>query len=205
MSTRERLRWGWLGFVGLAYGALLIWYGGFGPAIQPAEGRVFLERVKASPSAAGHPEILPVLEAMIARDDGREFYMLNLEQLAAGPAARKADMAYARVVLPALLKHGSLPVYVGRVQGQLIGNNPTAFNRAALVRYRSLRDFLVIFTDPAMSAGVGDKFASLTYTEARATTPVISLLAIQLAAAGLFGGIGLAGWVLLRNPRPRVS
>jgi hypothetical protein len=26
---------------------------------------------------------------------------------------------------------------------------------------------------------------------------VISLLAIQLAAAGLFGGIGLAGWVVL--------
>jgi hypothetical protein len=50
-----------------------------------------------------------------------------------------------------------------------------------------------------MSAGVGDKFASLTYTEVRATTPVISLLAIQLAAAGLFGGIGLAGWVLLRR------
>jgi len=197
MSTPERLRLGWLGLVGLAYGALLLWYGGFGPAIRPAEGRVFLERIKTSPSASEHPEVLRTLKDLIARDDGREFYMLNLVQLAEGPVARKADMAYARVVLPALLKHGSMPVYVGRVQGQVIGNNPLAFNRASLVRYRSLRDFLVIFTDPAMSAGVDDKFASLTYTEARATTPVISLLAIQLAAAGLFGGIGLVGWALL--------
>jgi hypothetical protein len=170
-----------------------------GPAIGPVEGRILLERVKASASASEHPEVLPMLEELIARDDGREFYMLNLEQLASGPAAREADMAYARVVLPALVKHGSMPVYLGRVQGQLIGNNPQVFTRAALVRYRSLRDFLVIFTDPAMSAGVGNKFASLTYTEARATAPVFSLLAIQLVAAGVFGALGLAGWVLLRR------
>ena len=172
MITRERLRRGWLGLVGLAYGALLLWYGGFGPAIGPAEGRILLERVKASPSASEHPEVLPMLEDLIARDAGREFYMLNLEQLASGPAARKADLAYARVVLPALLKHGSMPVYLGRVQGQLIGNNPQTFTRAALVRYRSLRDFLVIFTDPAMTVRVNNTLASLHSTEAMPTNPV---------------------------------
>ncbi|AWM78034.1 hypothetical protein [Phenylobacterium parvum] len=198
MINRQRLRLGWVVLVGLAYLACLLWYGGSGPALTPSEGRAFLERVRTSPSASGHPEVLTTLETLIARDDGREFYMLNLEQLAAGPEARKADMAYARVVLPALLRNGSLPVYIGRVQGQLIGDHPRAFNRAALVRYRSLRDFLVIFTDPAMTSGVGNKFASLTYTEARATTPVFSLLAIQLAAAGVFGALGLAGWGLLR-------
>ena len=199
MINRQRLRLGWVVLVGLAYVGCLLWYGGSGPALTPGEGRAFLERVRTSPSASGHPEVLTTLETLIALDDGREFYMLNLEQLAEGPEARKADMAYARVVLPALLRHGSLPVYIGRVQGQLIGDDPRAFNRAALVRYRSLRDFLVIFTDPAMSGGVGNKFASLTYTEARATTPVFSLLAIQLAAAGVFGTLGLAGWVLLRR------
>jgi hypothetical protein len=199
MINRQRLRLGWVVLVGLAYMACLLWYGGSGPALTPSEGRAFLERVRTSPSASRHPEVLTTLEALIALDDGREFYMLNLEQLATGPEARKADMAYARVVLPALLRHGSLPVYIGRVQGQLIGDNPRAFNRAALVRYRSLRDFLVIFTDPAMSAGVDNKFASLTYTEARATAPVFSLLAIQLAAAGVFGALGLAGWGLLRR------
>lgn len=199
MINRQRLRLGWVVLVGLAYMACLLWYGGSGPALTPGEGRAFLERVRTSPSASRHPEVLRTLETLIALDDGREFYMLNLEQLATGPEARKADMAYARVVLPALLRHGSLPVYIGRVQGQLIGDNPRAFNRAALVRYRSLRDFLVIFTDPAMSAGVDNKFASLTYTEARATAPVFSLLAIQLAAAGVFGALGLAGWSLLRR------
>ena len=199
MINRQRLRLGWVVLVGLAYVGCLLWYGGSGPALTPGEGRAFLERVRTSPSASGHPEVLKTLETLIALDDGREFYMLNLEQLATSPEARKADMAYARVVLPALLRRGSLPVYIGRVQGQLIGDDPRAFNRAALVRYRSLRDFLVIFTDPAMSAGVGNKFASLTYTEARATTPVFSLLAIQLAAAGVFGALGLAGWVLLRR------
>jgi hypothetical protein len=199
MINRQRLRLGWVVLVGLAYVACLLWYGGSGPALTPSEGRAFLERVRTSPSASGHPEVLRTLETLIALDDGREFYMLNLEQLATGPEARKADMAYARVVLPALLRHGSLPVFIGRVQGQLIGDNPRAFNRAALVRYRSLRDFLVIFTDPAMSAGVGNKFASLTYTEARATAPVFSLLAIQLGAAGVFGALGLAGWFLLRR------
>ncbi len=124
--------------------------------------------------------------------------MVNLEQLKTGPDAEREDLAYARVVILALLKHGSMPVYVGRVRGLLLGHNTSDFGRASIVRYRSLRDFLNIYTDPNVQSGVNHKFASTTYTEARPTSPVISLVSIQLASACIFCLIGLLGWIGLR-------
>ena len=199
MTTRQKLRRGWLGLLVLAYGGFLLWYGGGGHTITAAEGKILLERVRTSSAAIEHPDVLAAMARLIAQDNGREFYMINLEHIRPGPEAAKADRAYARTVLPALLKHGSMPVYVGRIQGLLIGQSDADFGRVALVRYRSLRDFLAIFTDTAMQAGVDNKFASLSYTEARATSPVISLLAVRLTAACLFGLAGLAGWIALRN------
>ncbi len=142
-----------------------------------------------------------MVERLIAQDDGREFYMLNLEQLKSGPTAEAEDRAYSRIVLPALLKRGSMPVYVGRVRGLLLGNDPNAFQRAAIVRYRSLRDFLIIFTDPEVQGGVEHKFASMAYTEARATSPILSLLAIQVTAGAIFILLGIAGWFATQPAR----
>ncbi len=202
MVSRQVLQRLWAGALVLLFGTFSLWYGGSGQPIGPAEGRALLERVRASSAATEQPGVVAAIAGLIAHDDGREFYMINLEQLKTGPDAVKQDRAYARAVLPALLKHGSMPVYVGHVRGLLLGRDPTDFARVALVRYRSLRDFLVIFTDPAMQSGVDNKFSSMAYTEARPTSPVISLLAIQLIMALLLALVGVLGWTRIGNRAP---
>lgn len=198
MSLKQILRFGWVAILALLYGAFVVWYGGAGTPLSQAEGQAFLAQLQHHPRMEQHPEYLQVMAKLIAQDDGREFYMFNLEQLRTGTDVEKEDMAYARAVIPALLSHGSFPVYVGLVRGLMLGNNPTAFSRAAVVRYRSLRDFLEIFTDPAMAAGVNHKFASMAYTEARPTSPIVSVVSVRLTLALLFLLLGLLGWMGLR-------
>lgn len=112
----------------------------------------------------------------------------------------------ARAVVPALISHGSLPVYVGRVKGLLLGRNEAGFGRVTVVRYRSLRDFLHIFTDPRMQAGVDRKFASMASTESRAAAPVLSFLSVRLTATLLFGLLGVRCWISTRDrARPKTG
>ncbi len=198
MKTRQIVRSGCLIGLVLAFATFLHWYGGRGPALTAAEGKAFLDQVRMSSAGVDHPEVVAAAASLIAHDDGREFYMVNFEQLRTGPEAVKQDRTYARAVLPALLQHGSMPVYVGRIEGLLLGRNESDFGRVAVVRYRSLRDFLVIFTDPSMQSGVDHKFASVAYTEARATSPILSLLAIRVTAACLFGLAALSVWICTR-------
>lgn len=198
MTSRQTLRLGWVTALALFYGAFVYWYGGAGTPLSQAEGQAFLAQLRNHPRMVQHPEYLQVMAKLMAQDDGREFYMFNLEQLRSGPDVEKEDMAYARAVIPALLSHGSFPVYVGLVRGLMLGNNPTEFSRAAVVRYRSLRDFLEIFTDPAMAAGVNHKFASMAYTEARPTSPIVSVVSVRLTLALALTLLGLLGWMSLR-------
>jgi hypothetical protein len=198
MSPRQILRFGWVAGLALLYGTFVYWYGGAGTPLSQAETEVFTARLQTNPRMVQHPQSLEAIKALMAQDDGREFYMVNLEELKADPEARKEDLAYARAVIPALLSHGSFPVYVGQVRGLMLGDNPTQFSRAAVVRYRSLRDFLGIFTAPAMAAGVNHKFASMAYTEARPTSPIVSVVSVRLTLALAFTLLGLLGWMALR-------
>jgi hypothetical protein len=202
MVTKQVLRLSWIGCLALVYAAFLFWYQGTGRAITPAEGRIFLQKLATNPGSNETKQATLTLQTLIAHDDGHEFFMFNLETLKAGPEAAKEDRAYASVVLPALLRHGSFPVYLGRVRGSLLGDNTMKFGRASIVRYRSLRDFLEIFTDRAMASGVNHKFASMEYTEARPTSPVISLLAVPLTTALLFSLIAVFGWIRLGRSGP---
>ena len=191
----------WAALVLAALGAFWLWYGGHGPPLTPEEGRLLLARAQALQGQAGLPlrsdDRIARLQALIDTDDGGEFWMVNLETRRHDPAADRADAAYAAVVIPQLLKRGSFPVYVGRVAGPVLGE-ARGVNRVAIVRYRSLRDFLAMNVDPAFVRGVGDKFAALEDTDVLMTRPVVSALHVRLtavtpAALALIAGLAILG------------
>ena len=195
LTSRARFRALWLGALALGYAAFLVWYGGSGSPVTAAEGRVYLERLRATPEGTEHPDLLRAVEDLIAHDDGREFFMANLISMRPGPEAAAHDAAYSRAVAPALLRHGCFPIYLGQVRGVLLGDDGTGVNRVAIVRYRSLRDFLDIFADPAMSEGAKHKFASLSHTQVIATTPLVSMLTVRSTVALVALLLGCTAWI----------
>ena len=195
---------GWAAALILIYAVFWFWYGGNGKPLTEAEGRALIEQIEALHRDAGGtlPDsgFLENMEDMIRRDDGKEFYAINLEKLKKGPDAEAADAAYARHVVPALIKRGSFPVYVGNRAGLILGQHGNDIDRVAIVRYRSLRDLLEMNTDPAMIEGAPYKFESLIHTEVFITRPFVSAIHVRLTLALLLlilGWIGfkLAGWI----------
>lgn len=195
------LRLGWIALLVVAWTMIAVWYGGQGRPLTAAEGESYLARIAAlhADRAADlqHPEFQANLRALIAKDDGREFYMVNLERFRPGEAAREADDAYARIVLPLLIERGSIPMVASWREGAVLGAGSEQIDRVAVVRYRSLRDFLDMNTEPAMAEGAVHKFAALAHTEVFATRAQISSLHVRLTAALVLALLGVAGWSLI--------
>ncbi len=198
----------WAAVLVLVYAVFWFWYGGNGKPLTEAEGRALIERIETlhrnASGALPSSDFLENMEDMIRRDDGKEFYAINLERVKKGPEAEAADATYASHVIPALIRRGSFPVYVGNRAGLMLGKQGNEIDRVAIVRYRSLRDLLDMNTDPAMIEGAPYKFASLVHTEVFITRPVISAVHVRATVALiliLFGwmGIKLANWIARRR------
>ena len=143
---------------------------------------------------------------MVADDDGREFYMVNLDQLAEGPEAEAADRRYAETVMPLLVRRGSFPVLVTTKSSNMLGDFGEKVDRVAIVRYRSLRDFLDMISHPDLVAGVPDKEASLAHNDVFMTRPVISLASVRSTVALILVFIWLVGsWIIGRFFTRRAS
>jgi hypothetical protein len=193
MSAGLVWRGGWIALLALAYGAFFFWYGGAGEPLTAAEGEALMARIQAlhggTSSAGLHPEFQPNVRALIANDDGREFFMINLDTMIDTPEARAADAAYARIVIPLLLARGSFPIFAGRTQGKVLGEAASGIQRVAVVRYRSLRDFL----------GAPHKFASMTRTEVFPTAPVFTAVQVRLTVGLVFVALGFIGLAVMRR------
>jgi hypothetical protein len=197
-------RWIWVAAMAVLYAAFWLWYGGAGAPVTVEEGAERLARVQKAYAAAGqagtHADSLSALQSLIARDDGREVFMVNLETARKTPEAAEADAAYARTVLPELFKRGGFPIYAGKPIGQLLGGASAGVDRVVIVRYRSLRDLLDMIEDPDMVAAVPYKFASLERTESFPTAPIFTMVHVRLTLALALIVAGFVGWRLL-TPR----
>jgi hypothetical protein len=203
MSSGFALRAGWIGLLAVFYGGFFLWYGGNGVPLTKAEGEALMARIRAvhatRDEAARHPEFAPNVEAWIARDDGREFFMINLDTMIDTQEARAADRAYAGIVIPLLLARGSFPVFAGVPKGTVLGVYGTTIQRVAVVRYRSLRDFLDMNADPAMAEGAPQKFTSMTHTEVFPTAPLFTAVQVRLTVGLIVALIGVLGLALMRR------
>ena len=106
---------------------------------------------------------------------GKPFIMHNL--ISFKPDGRAANLAYGRIVLPMLLQHACYPIVLMNTSHSpvinTIGDSMDFFTQVALVRYRSRRDFLVIFTSAALIEGIRFKFESIDQTLATPLSPML--------------------------------
>lgn len=196
-----KAKWIWLGVLASLYATFWVWYGGNGDPLSEAEAEDLLAQMEqaygTSLEDAPAGSILRNLTDMAPRDDGNEFYAVNLEQLKSGSEAEAADRRYAEMVFPLLFERGSHPVFVGERAGLMLGSYGTDVDRVAVVRYRSLRDLFDMILDPAMRAGNNDKFLALVHTEVFIVRPSISFVQVRLLVGLIFVVLAFAGLKLL--------
>lgn len=209
LSKSRTLKFIWVGSLTLVFVVFSNWYGGNGKPITAEEGAALIAQLRASYDTSDRTEneLADHLEEMIAKDDGKEFYAVNLEQTKDGENARNADRAYAQMVMPLLFKRASHPVFVSERAGLMLGKYGEEVDRVAVVRYRSLRDLLTMTVEPSMIEKSHYKFAALDHTEVFITRPFVTFVQVKLMLAlilALFGWLGLSVINLVRDRRRRV-
>ncbi len=197
----------WL-VLALVYGAFLLWYGGKGRPLAPAELEDFLQQLQAADESQGHDSGLAEVRELMARDDGCEFVMHNLVQHraralypAGHPDARGGDQAhsqqadrsaamadrrYGRAIIWPLLRNGNLPVFIGKRIGRFIDSpGDIDWHYVAMVRYRSRRDFLRFALLAARNKSFVHKWAAIERTHVFPLKPMVSFVFVR-GAVGTF-------------------
>jgi hypothetical protein len=186
------------------YAAFLLWYGGRGRPLTREEIESCLAPLRARARDELGRAHLADLERLPAHDDGREFMMYNViryREKAAyppgydyGPSAPAADRRYGKALVPYLLRYRNLPVFIARRSGEFV--EPAGIDRwdvVAMVRYRSLRDFLRFANATTTERITVHKWAAIEKTRIFPVQPLVSLIFLRGAVGALFA---LAAWVL---------
>jgi hypothetical protein len=181
----------------LLYVLFLLWYGGRSSPMSSAEVETLLERVRRNAEAAEAPlasDLMPSIREVAEKDDGREFVMLNLIRYRTkavyppgweyGDDPLAADARYNRAVVPLLLKRACIPVFLGRSAGRFLApEGAETWDRVALVRYRSRRDFLGLCADLAKDRADVHKWAAIEATQVFPVDCRLSFVMIRLVIA----------------------
>jgi hypothetical protein len=188
-----------------AYAAFLAWH-------QPLRGPLTELEVRAafgdrySPMREAKDGRAATLIDFFLSDDGRPFFMINLNALPEHTAhTQKAERAYASYMAPRLLSRASYPVLSTEpivMLNNSLGTDLEAIERLVVVRYRSRRDFLEIIATPEFREAVEHKSVSLDgwYSAPASVNPVVSLPQLVLI---LLITVGFVGSWLIRQMRAR--
>ncbi|MCE2392962.1 MAG: hypothetical protein J4G09_16085 [Proteobacteria bacterium] len=205
-----RGRWLWLG-AGLVYALFRLWYDGVSGPLSPAEIETYVEKLRAA-GAVEEPERLAGMREFLRRDDGEEFFMLNLLRLHPGPVADPGDArprparevlrVYTDGFLPALYARAGHFSFGGEAAGLYIerwGVEPDpGWSAAGVFRYRSRRDLMDLATDPEFESIHAYKLAALANTLALPVSPGAAIfgprvwVALGLALLAALGHLALA-------------
>ena len=188
------------------YGLFLVWYGGRGQPLSPAEIDQFMKELGAHTTDEA---VLQELQTLIAGDDGKEFVMQNLVRYRPkalyppgydyGDDPRAADRRYGKAVIGPLLRHGSLILFVAKRSGTFIEpEGADAWHYVAMVRYRSRRDFLRFALATQRDDIFVHKWAALEKTHVFPVKPLVSLVFVRATVAGL---LALSGGALFLHFR----
>ena len=156
-----------------AFGAFLFWHMPRHPALTPESWRAQL-----TGAGIAHDELPPAFAAFFDSDNGRPFYMINIQdfrtqavypdgQFPEIEEARDAARLYGQGVVPQLLLRGSYPMFMATPLQTLLQTMPAdtaRFEDVAIVRYRSRRDFLDMMASAPFQSVLIHKWASLDGT-----------------------------------------
>lgn len=208
LSHGHARRWPWFAAAAV-YVLFLLWHEPWLKSpLTAAELEFALRGMDANQQVS--KEEKDALRSFFSQDDGKPFYNLNLMLFAdravyADGMTRlgivtgaDANDAYAKMVVPHLLKRGSYPIFASSKISNLLSENASGadfFQEVAIVRYRSRRDMLDMILDPKFKEGSPHKFAALAKNVA---VPTSGVLVLDL---GILVPLALFAFALLATQR----
>ena len=172
----------------LIYAIFWVWYVGLKGKLSETEVEQYMQRFEA----AGLPaDKLENLHQFLAKDDGREWFMINLLELKS-PKRESAKLlqSYSKTFMAGMYKRAGHPFFFANAKAKNIENlhceQADNWTSTGIVRYRSRRDCAETLLDTFGSEHHGDKLASLEKTFAfPATTSLLMGSPRVLVAMGL--------------------
>lgn len=188
----------------LVFIGFLAWYDGWGQEpMTSAELDGYLANV---PSQSEFHDIADRFRRFGEGDDGREFFMLNLNRYEHAEDESHGDVPaayreYGNAVVGMVLKNAGHPVYVGRFPAyRIIGETADAgWDEVILVRYRSRRDFISMVTSDEYQAIAQVRAGGIEYAEVGPTMSRISVATPRMVIALLLMVLAWAADALLRK------
>ena len=190
-------RWWLWGAPVLLWLLFCFWYTNTSGPLSAEEIAAYSEQMQRN----GSPGVrIERLRRFMAEDDGRQFLMVNLLDMAQRPDAGEQMDRYMAHMLPELLKRASHPVLLGLAVFDAMDiagiDGAEVWDSVGIVRYRSRRDLLEIALHPAFGDQHEFKLAALEKTIAvpietglHPSDPRALLLLVLLAAAGLLNAV----------------
>lgn len=186
---------------GLVWLAFCFWYTNTSGPISEGERAAFL----ASAAEMGWAdERLASIERFMSEDEGDQFLMVNLLELADDPEAGANMGRYMEHMYPALLGRACHPAFAGDVVHQAMDltgiEGAETWGSVGIVRYRSRRDLLEIALNPVFSDKHDYKIEALAKTIAVPVAPSIYLSDLRLfLLLVLLAVVGIANALLPRR------
>ncbi len=190
-------------FLGL-YLAFLSWYDGWGmDPLTAEEIDKLLGEVEAQDS---NPEELKNLRQLLKDDDGKEFFMLNLNryEYSENEVQKGVPVAYQKygqAVMPMILKRAGHPIYVGEISDYLVGGDlkEGGWHEIILVRYRSRQDFINMITSDEYLIAAKHRYVGIEYAEVIPTNAILSLATPRLFILAILFLIALVADRMIRR------
>ncbi len=173
----------WIAAV-LLYICFYLWHNGLGNPLSDREIEMYLQRIStANPNI--DTERIETFRAFLGADDGKPVIMVNailynVKPLAvAGVSLNETSSEvlnrYNRFVMPYLLRRGGYPAMAGTVAANSLESwgieDAEKWSIGALMRYRSRRDMMEMFTNPEFTKAHKYKFAAIEKTLVFPVTP----------------------------------
>ena len=161
------------GAAALIYAFFWAWYVGLKGKLTETEVEQYMQRFEALGLTA---DKLANLHQFLAKDDGREWFMINLLELKS-PKRESAKLlqSYSKTFMAGMYKRAGHPFFVANAKAKNIENlhceHADNWTATGIIRYRSRRDCAETLLDTFGSEHHGDKLASLEKTLAFPATP----------------------------------
>jgi hypothetical protein len=148
------------------YGVFWLWYSGTKGKLSQTEVESYMQQFE---SRGVNTDNLANLRHFLEKDDGREWFMINLLELKSPKReSSKLLQRYTKTFMAGMLRRAGHPFFVAIAAAKNIENlncdDADNWSSTGIVRYRSRRDCAETLLDTFGSDHHADKLASLTKT-----------------------------------------
>lgn len=152
--------------IAVLYGVFWLWYSGTKGKLSQTEVESYMQQFE---SRGVNTDNLANLRHFLEKDDGREWFMINLLELKSPKReSSKLLQRYTKTFMAGMLRRAGHPFFVAIAAAKNIENlncdDADNWSSTGIVRYRSRRDCAETLLDTFGSDHHADKLASLTKT-----------------------------------------